>query len=103
MILCLRCDCGGSENLIRRALQAGGDPEWLSRPMAVGKKASLDLLENPQLPQDDIEVRSLKRFISEASSFAVVLGVKGEKIKWANVSDGAIGKLDAEVIVSHLA
>lgn len=104
MLICLRCDCGGSEGLIRRALQRGNVDNWLNHPIYVGKERSLEVLSNPNLPQDDIEIRSLKRFIKSTSKFAVILGIKGDKLRWANLSDGSpSARLDAEVIVDKLA
>lgn len=104
MIYAFRCDCGGAEGLIRRALERGGVQDWLSYPICVGKDASLNALRQNGYPQDDIEIRSLIRFISGASKFAVVLGIKDGKIRWANLSDSSpAAKLDAEVIIDKLA
>lgn len=105
MLFCFRCDCGGAEGLIRRALERGGVQDWLKHPIYVGKEASLSYIDQALSEiADDIEVRSLRRFISEASKFAVVLGVKNGKIRWANLSDSSpAAKLDAEVIIDKLA
>lgn len=105
MIIGFRCDCGGAEGLIRRALERGGVQDWLTRPIYVGKRDSLDYIDQALSDiSDDIEIRSLRRFISDASKFAVVLGIKDGKIRWANLSDSSpTAKLDAEVIISKLA
>ena len=104
MLLLYRCNCGGSENLIRRALERNKYKNWLADPIIVGKEAAIRHIESSSLPQDDIEIRSLKRFLKGTSSFAIVLGVKGKIIRWANLSDHQMtSKLDADVIIQKLA
>lgn len=104
MLVAMRCDCGGSENLIRRALEKGGLPNWLNFPIAVGKNAAISTVQSSSLPQDHIEIRSLLRFLHDASSFAVVLGYKNGVIRWVNLSDhSTTSRLDAEVIIEKLA
>lgn len=102
MIYCFRCNCGGSENLIRKALQRGGFKNWLTTPIPVGREAALRILQS--FPQDNREIKSLIRYLNGASKFAIILGAKDGVIKWANLSDGlATSRLDAEVILDRLA
>lgn len=103
MLLLFRCSCGGSENLIRKTLQKAKYKDWLRAPIVVGKNDSIRFLESSDLPKDNVEIRSLIRYLKGASKFAIILGVRDGLIKWANLSDGTqTSILDAKVIVEKL-
>ena len=103
MILCISCDCGGAEPLIRRALQESGYKNWLTEPIYRGKSETSRVLE--QVFGDRFfEINALKQYLKTSSSYAIVIGANDKQAIWADLGRGDIkSKMDAISIVDAFA
>ncbi len=105
MIYCFICECGGVENLMRKTLRSAGLDNWLEIPMYKGKDRYREFYENlPKEQKDRLEIGALNQHLASAASYAVVLGMKDDRIVWSDVKSGDVkSRLDAEVIASKFA
>lgn len=98
-LVCVTCNCGSSDKLIRRKLKLSGYADWLRIPVHKGKDASLSALG--VVPQT-LEVSALRAYITSHSRFAVVLGVSGDTTRWADIaSPSPKESIEAELIIKH--
>lgn len=90
MIYACSCLCGSAEPLIRTALKDAGYRDPLGLMIHQGRDKSLALLE--RLPrgsgENQAKIEALKRLIQDESSWAVVVGVKGNMLDWVNINRG---------------
>lgn len=99
MITCLACRCHASEPRIRRVLREAHLKDWALQPIIRGKDECLSYLEG--LPSS-ITTEALKKYVSQNSSWAVVLGIDGENVDWAEVGHGGDkARLDGIVLVER--
>lgn len=105
MLFCFTCECHGVENLIRKVLRSAGLDNWLDMPIYKGKPRYQEFYRNlPKEIKDRMEIGALNQHIVPASSYAVVLGIKGDKIVWSDVKSGDVkSRLDAEIIAQKYA
>lgn len=99
MLTILACRCHGSEPLARKALREAHREDWGMVPIVQGKEACLEYLGS--LPKNQ-ETGSLAMYIRSHSSWAVILGQKGDVFRWAdaNVHDTKT-KVDIELVCEH--
>lgn len=105
MIACFICECGGVEHLIRKTLKNAGVEDWLNMPLYKGKPRYNEFYNNlnPEY-KNRMEIGALNQHMASATSYAVVLGIKNDKIVWADIKDGDLkSKIDAEVIAQKFA
>lgn len=90
MIYACSCLCGSAEPLIRTALKDAGYRDPLGLIIHQGRDKSLALLEI--LPrgseENQAKIEMLERLIRDESSWAVVVGVKGNMLDWVNINRG---------------
>ena len=99
MITCLACRCHASEPRIRRVLRESHLDGWATLPIIRGKSECLSYLEGFA---SSVTVEALKKYISQNSSWAVVLGYDGDNIDWAEVGHGGEkARLDGIVLVER--
>lgn len=101
-LVCVACQCGSSDSLIRTRLERYGYRDFLAIPITKGKEKSLSKLNT--LPRCD-EVEMLKNHIKNASKFAVVVGYKDSACKWTDLANGKAIKnnVDLELIIRYFA
>lgn len=102
MIVCVACQCGSSDSLVRTRLERYGYADFLKVPIIKGKEKSLAKLNT--LPQFD-EIQMLKNHLKNASRWAVVIGYNDNICRWVDLANGKaiINNVDLELIISHFA
>ena len=105
MIIGFICDCGGAERLIRKVFSDAGIQNWLNVPIYKGKARFKEFFNDcPDEYKNTLEMGALNQYITNASKFTVVLGMKNGHICWADSSAGDIkSRLDAQVICEKFA
>lgn len=103
MIICVACQCGSSDKLIRSRLELAKYKDFLSIPVNKGKAKTESALNSiPQLPEVDM----LRSHLSSVSKYAVVLGYDDEgNCRWVDLSHGQGFKndVDLSLLVEHFA
>lgn len=99
MLVCVACNCGSSDKLIRSRLQRFGYKDFLKIKIDKGKDKSLAALNNiPQYPEVDL----LRNHIKDRSKYAVVLGCSENGCRWADVARGDVKEdIELELIVKN--
>lgn len=102
MIVCVACQCGSSDSLIRTRLERYKYADFLRVPIVKGKEKSLSKLNT--LPQFS-ELQLLRNHISNASKFAVVIGYDDETCRWVDLANGKalVNDVHLELIISNFA
>lgn len=105
MIFCFICECGGVTSLMRKILRSAGHDNWLEEPLYKGKARYNEFYNNlPKEYKDRLEIGALNQHLANTSSYAVVLGIKNDKIIWADAKAGDIkSRLDVELIIQKFA
>lgn len=99
MIVCVACQCGSSDSLIRKKLRQYGYADFLRTPIHKGKDKSLSVL-NAVPPHPEVQL--LKTYIENHSRYAVILGVNEEQARWADVaSSNPKEVIEAELVVQY--
>lgn len=94
MIALLVCSCANSEALARDALQQAEVDCWLSAPCYTGKDAGYKFLNGFGSCPDAYDHREgearreLADYISEASSYAVIVGYNPTHAGWIDIGRG---------------
>lgn len=86
-IICVACNCGSSDRLVRTRLDFCGYRDFLTIPIAKGKEKSFSALNGiPQFP----EVEMLRSHIKNTSTYAVILGYSEEldACRWVDIASG---------------
>lgn len=104
-IYCLRCDCKGTEGLLRKAMRNGGYIDWMDEPMFVGRHGVDDFERRlSETLKNDSATMAMLEFARTSGTYAIVYGARAGKTIWANVADGDLkSRLDAELIVEKFA
>lgn len=103
MLTCLRCDCAGSEGLLRTVLYNAKIPNWNEVEVIVGEKASLAWLNSlSDTYRKTMDWGALRSFLSGRGRFAVIVGYDDTNFTWADVSLGNIkARLDGEILAAR--
>lgn len=105
MIIGFICDCGGAERLLRKVLSDANVNNWLDIPVYKGKARFQEFYNScPEEYKNTLEMGALNQYITNASKYTVVLGMKNGHICWADSSHGDVkSRLDAQVICERFA
>ncbi len=105
MIFCFICNCGGAEGLMRKVLKSAGLDNWLEQPVYKGKNKYKEFYNNLEKKyKDSLEIGALNQHLANTSSYVVILGIKGDRIVWADAKAGDVkSRLDAELIAQKFA
>ena len=103
MILCITCECGSSEQLVRQTLHKYEFKGWATQPIVRGKTKSLAKVEELiRMYPDRPEFQALFSHINNTGKWVVILGVDGESSKWADISRRDMkSDIEAEAIIGH--
>lgn len=102
-LVCVACQCGSSDRLIRTRLDFMHYPESISIPITKGKEKSLSVLNS--IPQSD-SCDMLKGYIKRCSKYAVVYGYDGEGGgRWVDLANGkaVVNNIDLSNILRDFA
>ena len=101
MIVCISCNCGSVDSLIRNFLQKEGYQDWLTVPIHKGKERSRKLVQSlPQYP----EVQMINSFLNNASKWAVIIGYNENGCRWSDISHNPNkSRIEASFIVKTFA
>ena len=98
MIAVCTCACGSVDNLVRNFLKGVNYEYWFDIPITKGKKPSKGVLCNlPVSPEREM----LEHYLSEASTWAVIIGYGQGLCRWADIAhQGAKSRIEAETIIN---
>ena len=105
MIYCFICECGGVTNLMRRTLKSAGLDNWLDITLYRGKSKFKEFYDGlPEEQKGRLEIGALNQHLANVSSYAVILGIDGDRIVWSDIKSGDVkSRLDAEIIAAKFA
>ena len=104
-LYCITCSCGSSEQLTRQCLHRYGYKNWAMEKIYKDKTPSLSKVEEliRKYP-DSQELRALYSHINNSSKWVVILGIKNNIIRWADIARGDMkSDIEAESIIENLA
>ena len=105
MLYLFICDCNGAEGLMRKVLRSAGLSDWLERPIYKGKRRFEEFYNSLEDKyKNRLEIGALNQHLANVSSYVVILGIKGDKVIWADAKSGDVkSRLDAELIAEKFA
>lgn len=103
MIICIACDCGSSEQLIRQVLHKYNYKNWAMETIKKGKVSSLkEVEEQIRKRPDSPELRALFSHINGNSKWCVILGISGDMVRWTDISKHDMkSDIEAEAIIAN--
>lgn len=101
-LILLICNCHNSETVGRKVLNNAGVTDYMGVPVRKGRVAIRQWLDSTQ---DDAleEVRSLKAYIANHSSYTIVAGYDDGRFKWADAKGSLDNQIKAESIAQIFA
>lgn len=102
-LVCVACNCGSSDKLIRTRLDFCGYRDFLTIPIEKGKEKSFSMLNSiPQFPEIDM----LRQHIRQSSKYAVVIGFDDNgACRWVDLANGkaVMNNIELEHIIATFA